>query len=124
MSHPFSIKHNALWPSHKPEPVSGIADFPRPLGCRAAKNIAPPAKLQEGHPLIGADQPTISPSLKIIAEPIEIAQSRRLVTKERVTKNRHVARKSRRHERDDAYARYYDPRRNSYYGGYGSSYWR
>ena len=84
----------------------------------------PPAKLQEGHPLIGADQPTISPSLKIIAEPIEIAQSRRLVTKERVTKNRHAARKSRRHERDDAYARYYDPRRNSYYGGYGSSYWR
>src|SRR5258707_10328694 len=27
----------------------------------------PPAKLQQEHPLIGADQPTISPSLKIIA---------------------------------------------------------
>jgi hypothetical protein len=84
----------------------------------------PPDKLQEERPLIEADQPTISPSLKIIAAPIDIAvQSRRLATKGRPATNRHVARKSRRHERNDAYARYYDPRRNSYYAGYGS-YWR
>ena len=36
-----------------------------------------------------------------------------------MTTKRHVARKSHRHERNDAYARYYDPGRNSYYGGYG-----
>jgi len=84
----------------------------------------PPAKLQEERPLIEADQPTISPSLKILAEPIDIAAPpRRLATKGRATTNRRVARKSRRHERNDAYARYYDPRRNSYYGGY-AGYWR
>jgi hypothetical protein len=30
-----------------------------------------------------------------------------------VTTKRHVARKSHRHERNDAYARYYDPGRNA-----------
>jgi hypothetical protein len=84
----------------------------------------PPAKLQEERPLIEADQSTVSSSLKIIAAPIDIAaQPRRLAAKVRATTNRHVARKSRRHERNDAYARYYDPRRNNYYAGYGS-YWR
>jgi hypothetical protein len=84
----------------------------------------PPAKLQEGRPLIEADQPTFSPSLKIIAEPIDItAHPRLLVAKGRATTNRHVARNSRRHKRNDPYARYYEPRRNSYYGSY-AGYWR
>jgi hypothetical protein len=84
-----------------------------------------PAEFQVGRPLIQEDQP----ALKVIAEPTDIAQSpvhtRQLAAKTHsTTKKRHVARKSRRHERNDAYARYYDPGRNSYYGGYGSSYWR
>jgi hypothetical protein len=78
-----------------------------------------PAKLQEERPLIQGDQAV---ALKVIAEPTDIAQSsvhtRHLAAKTHSTaKKRHVAGKSRRHERNDnAYARYYDPGRNSYYG--------
>jgi len=85
-----------------------------------------PAKFQEERPLIQGDQAV---ALKVIAEPTDIAQSSvhtpHLAAKTHSTaKKRHVAGKSRRHERNDnAYARYYDPGRNSYYGGYGS-YWR
>jgi hypothetical protein len=81
-----------------------------------------PTKLQEERPLAQGDQPTISPSLKVIAEPIDTAQARQPVAKGRATTTRHVAHKSRRHERNDAYARAYGSRRNSYAGyGYASN---
>lgn len=78
-----------------------------------------PAKAQESRPLTQEDQPTISPSLKIIAEPIDAAQSRQLAAKGRATTTRHVAHKSRRHERNDAYARASGSWRNSY--GYAAN---
>jgi hypothetical protein len=82
--------------------------------------------IQEERPPIREDQPTISPALEILVEPMDTAQSpaesrhSAAKTHSKPTK-RHVARKSRRHERNDAYARYYDTGR--YYGGYGG-YWR
>jgi hypothetical protein len=81
---------------------------------------------QEERPPIQKDQPVISPALEILAKPSDIAQSpveTRHFTAKTHSKasKRHVARKSRRHERNDAYARYYDTGR--YYGGY-SGYWR
>jgi hypothetical protein len=78
-----------------------------------------PAKAQEGRPLAQENQPTISPSLKIIAEPIDATQSRQVAAKARATTHRHVARKSPRHERNNAYARAYGSWRNSY--GYASN---
>ena len=78
-----------------------------------------PAKAQESRPLTREDQPTISPSLKIIAEPIDAAQSRQLAAKGRATTTRHLAHKSRRHERNDAYARASGSWRNSY--GYAAN---
>jgi hypothetical protein len=83
-------------------------------------------EVQEERPLIQEDQPTISPALEIFVKPTDIAQSpaesRHSAAKTHSKpKKRHVARNSRRHERNDAYARYYDTGR--YYGGYGG-YWR
>jgi len=83
-------------------------------------------EVQEERPPIQEDQPTISPALEILVKPTDIAQSPAELrhsaakTHSKPTKH-HVARKSRRHERNDAYARYYDTGR--YYGGYGG-YWR
>ena len=78
-----------------------------------------PAKAQEEHSLAQENQPTISPSLKIIAEPIDATQSRQVAVKTRTTTHRHVARKSPRHESNNAYARAYGSWRNSY--GYASN---
>jgi hypothetical protein len=81
---------------------------------------------QEERPPTRKDQPVISPALEILAKPTDIAQSP-VETRHSTAKThskapkRHVARKSRRHERNDAYARYFDTGR--YYGGYGG-YWR
>ena len=83
-------------------------------------------EVQEERPPIQEDQPTTSPALEILVKPTNIAQSPAELrhsaakTHSKPTKH-HVARKSRRHERNDAYARYYDTGR--YYGGYGG-YWR
>ena len=83
-------------------------------------------EVQEERPPIQEDQPTISPALEFLVKPADIAQSP-VETRHSTAKThskasqRHVARKSRRHERNDAYARYYDTGR--YYGGYGG-YWR
>jgi hypothetical protein len=78
-----------------------------------------PAKAQAERPLAQENQPTISPSLKIIAEPIDATQSRQVAAKAHATTHRHVARKSPRHERNNAYARAYGSWRNSY--GYASN---
>jgi hypothetical protein len=83
-------------------------------------------EVQEERPPIREDQPTISPALEILVKPMDIAQSppesRHSAAKTHSKPiKRHLARKSRRHEQNDAYARYYDPGR--YYGGYGG-YWR
>jgi hypothetical protein len=83
-------------------------------------------EVQEERPPIQEDQSTISPALEILVKPSDIAQSP-VETRHSTAKThskaskRHVARKSRRHERNDTYARYYDTGR--YYGGYGG-YWR
>ena len=77
-----------------------------------------PAKAQEEHSLAQENQPTISPSLNIIAEPIDATQSRQ-VAKARATTHRHVARKSPRHERNNAYARANGSWRSSY--GYAAN---
>jgi hypothetical protein len=87
---------------------------------------AEPTKFLEERPPIQEDQPVISPALEILVKPTDIAQSpvetRHSTAKTHsMASKRHVARKSRRHERNDAYARYYDTGR--YYGGYGG-YWR
>jgi hypothetical protein len=82
--------------------------------------------VQDERPPIREDQPTISPALEILVKPMDTAQSPvetrpfAAKTHSKAAKRR-VARKSRRHERNDAYARYYDTGR--YYGGYGG-YWR
>jgi hypothetical protein len=83
-------------------------------------------EVQEERPPIHEDQPAISPALEILAKPTDIAQSpvetqHSMANTHSKASKRHVARKSRRHERNDAYARYYDTGR--YYGGYGG-YWR
>jgi|SRR5262249_6112397 len=89
---------------------------------------AEPTKFLEERPPIQEDQPVISPALEILVKPTDIAQPP-VETRHSTAKThskaskRHVARKSRRHERTDTYARYYDQRRNSYYGGY-AGYWR
>lgn len=82
-----------------------------------------PVRFQEERPLTQEDQTAISPALEVIVKAMDIgespAQARHSAAKRHpVTTKRHVARKSRRHERNDAYARYYDPGRNSYYGGH------
>jgi hypothetical protein len=83
-------------------------------------------EVQEERSPIQEDRPVISPALEILAKPTDIVQSpvetrhSTAKTHSKVSK-RHVARKSRRHERNDAYARYYDTGRH--YGGYGG-YWR
>jgi hypothetical protein len=87
-----------------------------------------PVKFQEERPPTQDDQPAISPALEVIVKPTDSGESpvqaRHSAAKgHHVTTKRHVARKSHRHERNDAYARYYDPGRNSYYGGY-DGYWR
>jgi hypothetical protein len=82
-------------------------------------------EVQEERPPPKEDQSTISPALEILVKPTDIAQSP-VETRHSTAKThskaskRHVARKSRRHERNDAYARYYGTGR---YGGYGG-YWR
>jgi len=77
-----------------------------------------PAKAQAERTLAQENQPTISPSLNIIAEPIDATQSRQ-VAKARATTHRHVARKSPRHERNNAYARANGSWRSSY--GYAAN---
>jgi hypothetical protein len=77
----------------------------------------PPARRPEERSLAAqGDQPTIPPSLKIMAEPIDTVQ---VAAKGRATTTRHVAHKSRRHERNDAYARASGSWRNSY--GYAAN---
>jgi len=78
-----------------------------------------PAKSQEAGSPAQENQPTSSPSLKIIAEPIDVGQSRQSAAKGRAATHRHIARKSPRHERNDAYARAYGSWRSSY--GYAAN---
>jgi hypothetical protein len=97
---------------------------PEYAGAVTTPTITPaePTKFLEERLPIQEDQPVISPALEILVKPTDIAQSpvemRRSTAKTHSkASKRHVARKSRRHERNDAYARYYDTGR--YYGGYG-----
>jgi hypothetical protein len=75
-----------------------------------------PSATQAGRAPAEDNQPTMSPSLKIIAEPLDAGQSRQ-AAKGRT--HRHLARKSPRHERNNAYARAYGSWRNSY--GYAAN---
>ena len=112
-THIYAV-HNRSSPEYP-----GAATTPTITRVEPTKFLAERLPIQE-------DQSVVSPALEILVKPMDIAQSpietRRSTAKTHSkAAKRHVARKSRRHERNDAYARYYDAGR--YYGGYGG-YWR
>ena len=103
--------------------VQKSPEYPGPVTRPAIMRADP---IQEERPPIQQDRPAISPALEILVKPADIAQSpveSRHSAASALSKasKRHVARKSRRHERSDTYARHYDSGR--YYWGYGG-YWR
>jgi hypothetical protein len=114
---PISRAHVAL-----PLRIYTSPQVPLPDGTFLAvskpQSAQPSAKLSESRPQPQED-PAISSALKIIAEPVEAGQSRRLAAKGHASTTRHLAHKSRRHERNDAYARANGSWRNSY--GYAAN---